>query len=148
MRIWIISVLLAAFLTVCSLQLDKDRFIATNPELYKQGEQIYVQTCATCHGISGEGQFPDAPTERDATDRFGAPPHNEKGHTWHHDDELLYRYVREGGMGMPQDFYPMPAFGEQLDDFQIEAVIFYIKGFWTEEQRQFQQQVTDEARDE
>jgi mono/diheme cytochrome c family protein len=146
MRKWIILGLLATLLIACSLQSDKARFIATNPELYEQGEQIYVQTCAACHGIAGEGQYPDAPAQRDATGRFGAPPHNENGHTWHHDDELLYRYVTEGGMGTPQDFYPMPAFREQLDDAQIEAVIFYIKGFWTEEQRQFQQQVTDEAR--
>jgi mono/diheme cytochrome c family protein len=148
MRIWIISVLLAALLTACSLQSDKARFIATNPELYEQGEQIYVQTCAACHRIGGEGQYPDATMERDATGCFGAPPHNEKGHTWHHDDDLLYQIVTDGGMGTPEDFYPMPAFGEQLDDDQIVAVIFYIKGFWTEEQRQFQQQVTDAARNQ
>ena len=148
MRTWVISVLLAALLTACSLQSDKARFIASNPELYEQGEQIYVQTCAACHKINGEGQYPDAPMERDATGRFGAPPHNEKGHTWHHDDDLLYQIVRDGGMGTPEDFYPMPAFGEQLGDDQIVAVIFYIKGFWTEEQRQWQQQVTDTVRNQ
>lgn len=135
-------------LAACSTQSDTERFIATNPEAYEQGQQIYVQSCAACHGLTGVGQFPDAPAQRDATGRYGAPPHDENGHTWHHDDDLLYQIVREGGMGNPEDFYPMPAFGEQLSDEQIEAVIFYIKGFWTEEQRQRQQQVTEAVRNQ
>jgi len=49
-------------------------------------------------------------------------------------------------MGTPDMFYPMPAFGEQLSEEQIEAVIFYIKGFWTEEQREQQQSITDAVR--
>jgi mono/diheme cytochrome c family protein len=138
--------ILVILLTACSS--DTDRFIATNPEMYEQGQQTYIQFCATCHGMTGAGQFPDAPAQRDATGRFGAPPHNENGHTWHHDDDLLYQIVREGGMGNPEDFYPMPAFGEVLTDEQIEAVIFYIKSLWTEEQRQHQQQTTDAVRNQ
>jgi len=40
----------------------------------------------------------------------------------------------------------MPVLGEQLSDTEIEAVIFYIKIFWTEAQRQNQQQVTAAVR--
>ena len=88
---WAITsgLLLVIILTACSTQSDMDRYIASNPEGYVMGEQIYAQNCAACHGINGEGQFPDAPMERDETGRLGAPPHNESGHTWHHDDDLL-----------------------------------------------------------
>lgn len=106
------------------------------------GQQVYETTCTACHGINGEGQNPQAPLRRDATGRFPAPPHNENGHTWHHDDDLLFQIVKEGGMGDPDNFYPMPAFGDQLTDGQIEAVLAYIKTMWTDEQRQRQAEVT------
>ncbi|TVR20870.1 MAG: hypothetical protein EA396_09365 [Anaerolineaceae bacterium] len=60
-----------------------------NREQLAQGQQIYRQYCAICHGAQGEGQFPDAPLEPDQTGRRGAPPHNDTGHTWHHGDEML-----------------------------------------------------------
>ncbi|MDQ7028224.1 MAG: cytochrome c [Anaerolineae bacterium] len=127
---------------------DLERFIATNPQAYETGQQIFAQTCSACHGLNGEGQFPDNPRQRDETGRIGAPPHTDAGHTWHHDDDLLYQIVREGGMGNPEDFYPMPAFGELLSDEEIEAVIFYIKTFWTEEHRQMQRANTEAVRNQ
>lgn len=133
-------------LTACTTESDVERFIATNPEVYELGQQVYAQNCASCHGNNGEGQFPDAPMQPDDTGRLGAPPHDDTGHTWHHDDDLLYQIVAEGGMGMPERFYPMPAFGDQLTEAEIEAVLFYIKTFWTGEQRQHQQQATDNVR--
>lgn len=109
---------------------------------YNLGENIYNVQCASCHGVSGEGQFPDAPLERDVTGRYGAPPHDDTGHTWHHDDDLLIRIIREGGMGDPVNFYVMPAFGTILSDSEVEAVIAYIKTLWTEDQQARQREVT------
>jgi len=107
-----------------------------------QGQKIYVQSCASCHGAQGEGQFPDAPREPDATGRRGAPPHTGEGHTWHHGDEMLIEYVRDGGMGDPESFYPMPAFGGQLTETDIIHVIAYIKTMWSDTQRAYQDQAT------
>ena len=106
------------------------------------GQQIYETNCASCHGVNGEGQFPNAPMQPDATGRIGAPPHNSNGHTWHHDDDMLYRIVNNGGMGTQDRFYPMPALGEQLSDDEIVAVISYIKTMWTEEERRIQAERT------
>ena len=145
---WVLFGLLVIWLAACSKQSDVDRFIATNPDAYVLGEQVYAQNCAACHGGNGEGQFPDNPRARDASGRYGAPPHDDTGHTWHHDDDLLYQIVREGGMGNPEDFNPMPAFGDRLSDGEIEAVIFYIKTFWTEEQRLNQQRTTEAVRNQ
>ncbi|MBE2269469.1 MAG: cytochrome c [Anaerolinea sp.] len=113
-------------------------------EQVTQGQQLYAQYCASCHGANGEGQFPTAPNERDATGRLGAPPHNGNGHTWHHGDTLLVEYVRNGGVSLtdPANWYPMPAFGEQLNDEQIMLTLAYIKTFWSDEQRTRQMQVT------
>lgn len=111
-----------------------------------QGEAVYQQNCASCHGENGEGQNPDAPLAKDATGRYPAPPHNDTGHTWHHDDDLLVQIVTEGGMGPPTSFYPMPAFGSILSQDEIKAVIEYIKTMWSEEQREYQRQVTEAGR--
>lgn len=111
-------------------------------ETLTSGQELYETNCAACHGLNGEGQFPDAPMQPDDTGRLGAPPHNGTGHTWHHDDDLLYEIVREGGVGTPDRFYPMPAFASQLSEDEIVAVIAYIKTFWTEEQRLVQAERT------
>lgn len=111
-------------------------------ETINLGETIYVVHCQECHGINGEGQFPDDPMKPDETGRIGAPPHNHAGHTWHHDDDLLYQIVREGGTGPIDLFYEMPAFDEILSDEAIVAVIDFIKSMWTDDQRQQQAERT------
>lgn len=111
-------------------------------ETYVTGQQVYANHCAECHGENGEGQFPDAPMQPDDTGRFGAPPHNSNGHTWHHGDDLLVRYVIEGGMGDPSRFYPMPALGEVLTQEEVTAVIAYIKTLWSPEEQSVQRERT------
>ncbi len=112
------------------------------PEVLARGEEIYVAECASCHGADGEGQFPEAPMQPDDTGRIGAPPHDGTGHTWHHDDDLLVRYVLEGGQAPPDQFYPMPGFEEKLSVAEAEAVIAYIKKMWSQEQRLVQAERT------
>lgn len=109
-----------------------------------EGQTIYLQYCSACHGIEGQGQFPEAPLEPDSTGRIGAPPHNESGHSWHHSDVVLLRYVTEGGFSDPARFYVMPPFGTILTEEQILLVIAYIKTLWTDEQRGMQRQLTQE----
>lgn len=104
-------------------------------ETYESGQTLYMTHCAACHGANGEGQFPDAPLEPDSTGRYGAPPHNSAGHTWHHDDDLLIQIIREGGMGDPQNFYDMPAFESTLSAEEMEPVLAYIKTFWTRDEQ-------------
>lgn len=107
-----------------------------------EGQTIYSLNCASCHGINGEGQVPDNPLVPDETGRYPAPPHNENGHTWHHDDDLLFSIIHDGGLGQPDLFYEMPAFGAQLSADQIQAVLAYIKTLWTDEQRAHQAETT------
>lgn len=111
-------------------------------DTYELGQTVYAAQCAACHGAEGEGQFPDAPLSTDDTGRYGAPPHDESGHTWHHDDDLIIQIIREGGMGDPAMFYPMPPLGEVLSAEEITAVIAYIKTMWSDEQRAAQRERT------
>lgn len=104
-------------------------------QVLEDGEANYLTYCAVCHGTNGEGQNPEDPTVPDENGRYLAPPHDETGHTMLHADDELIMIISEGGMGDPIFFNEMPAFGEILSNYQIEAILTYIKTFWTEQQR-------------
>ncbi len=59
------------------------------------GQTLYAEKCASCHGASLEGQ-PNWRTP-DENGVLPAPPHDETGHTWHHDNQRLFEYTRLGG---------------------------------------------------
>jgi len=96
------------------------------------GAQVYADHCAVCHGPNGEGEYPQAPLSPGADGQFPAPPHDSTGHTWHHPDGLIETIILEGRID--PGFKPMPAFGEELSPVEIEAVIAFIKTWWTPEQ--------------
>ena len=59
------------------------------------GEENYQAHCASCHGVDLEGQ-PNWRTMK-ADGSLPAPPHDETGHTWHHDTKMLFDYTKYGG---------------------------------------------------
>ncbi len=104
-----------------------------------QGEEVYALYCAACHGAQGEGQ-PNWKTPLE-DGSLPAPPHDSTGHTWHHADGQLKSIIANGNkLIFPQS--KMPAFGEQLSDEEITAVIAFIKTFWGTDERNFQWRVT------
>ena len=143
-RIGIIASILL-LISIAGCQNSDDGDPQASKETIALGQQVYAARCASCHGANGEGQKPEAPLEPDETGRFPAPPHDETGHTWHHDDDLLVRIVKDGGMGGDM-FYEMPAFGDILTNDEIEAVLAFIKTMWTDEQRQMQRDRTEAVR--
>jgi mono/diheme cytochrome c family protein len=52
------------------------------------GQSLYADSCASCHGANLEGQPNWQSPNADGV--LPAPPHDRTGHTWHHDDELLF----------------------------------------------------------
>lgn len=111
-----------------------------DPQKVTQGQELYNQYCAACHGANGEGQ-PDwkIPNEDGS---FKPPPHDNSGHTWHHADDLLLEIIAQGS-DFPQT--KMPIFGNQLSDEEILAILEYLKSRWGAEERAFQWQVTWQA---
>lgn len=98
------------------------------------GQALYVAHCASCHGINLEGQ-PDWRTP-DENGILPAPPHDETGHTWHHDDQLLFDYTKQGGAkalatrGVMGFTSGMPRFDETLTDEAIWDILAYIRSTW------------------
>jgi S-disulfanyl-L-cysteine oxidoreductase SoxD len=103
---------------------------ADDARLVATGAQIYVAHCAQCHGAHLEGQ-PNWQTVG-ADGRVRAPPQDETGHTWMHNDEQLFRFVKfsMADIAAPGYVSPMPAFDGQLSDADIAAVLAYIKHGW------------------
>lgn len=114
-------------------------------DLVLLGRDIYASQCAACHGANLEGQ-PNW-RARKANGRMPAPPHDETGHTWHHDDATLFNLTKFGLsalIGSPVET-DMPAYDSVLSDEQIRAVLAYIKSEWPEEIRQRQSDITNRA---
>lgn len=110
-----------------------------DPQL--RAETNYNIHCAHCHGYDGEGQT--TATGAEHTIKLGyktVPPHDSTGHTWMHSDALLLEIIREGS-NSPLHLYIMSGYKTVLSDDEIMGIIDYMRGWWTDEQRAYQQEV-------
>ena len=123
---------------------------ADDAGLVARGEIVYADTCAACHGARLEGQGDWRKRNPDGT--LPAPPHDATGHTWHHDDRMLFDYTKKGGAAVvPTGFKSaMPGFGKDfgggLADGDVWAVLAYIKSTWPPEIRSRQEGINARAR--
>lgn len=98
------------------------------------GQALYAEHCAACHGKNLEGQ----PNWRTADENgvLPAPPHDKTGHTWHHDNALLFEYTKHGGeealssRGVTGFASGMPGFNEVITDEDIWDILAYIHSTW------------------
>ncbi len=108
----------------------------------RTGEKLYAEHCASCHGINLEGEPNWRTPNEDGI--LPAPPHNETGHTWHHDNQLLFDYTRLGGeaalaeRGISNFKSGMPGFMAVVSDEQIWNILAYIRSTWPSEIQEIQ----------
>ena len=135
MRLAIVPLALLALPSLADHELT-DRDLA-------QGAELYQDHCASCHGANLEGQ-PNWQVRKD-DGAMPAPPHDETGHTWHHDNQLLFDYTKLGGAellakrGIENFKSGMPGFDGVLSDDAIWDILGYIKSTWPEEVQATQQ---------
>ena len=124
--------ILIALLMMLATQLQGHHELA-NRNL-ENGFNNYQEYCASCHGVNLEGQANWRSRNQDGT--LPAPPHDETGHTWHHETEMLFEYTKLGGqvtleaVGVKNFTSGMPAFGDVLTDEQIWEVLSFIRSTW------------------
>ena len=114
-----------------------------NKETILLGKSVYVQNCASCHGVKLEGQkdwmsrLPDG--------LMPAPPHDETGHTWHHSDKYLFMITKYGIEDIIGQKYPnnMPAYKDILSDKEILSVLSFIKSTWPNKVRKIHDKIND-----
>lgn len=107
-----------------------------------KGQTLYTENCASCHGEDLRGQ-PDWKTPN-ADGVLPAPPHDRTGHTWHHDNALLFEYTKLGGAramtvrGITNFNSGMPGFEDSLSDDDIWTILSYIQSTWPERAQEIQ----------
>ena len=99
-----------------------------------EGSDLYAANCQVCHGDSNG-----------AGGRGGAPIHNDRGHTWHHPDAQLRGWVLNGKLGSGSA--GMPALGDKLTEPEVDAILTFIKSWWTTEQRDSQADISERYQD-
>ena len=102
-----------------------------------RGSKNYQDYCASCHGVNLEGEPNWREFKEDGS--LPAPPHDDSGHTWHHDVPMLFTYTKIGGqaalaeVGVTEYNSGMPAFGDLLTDEEILEILAYIRSTWSQE---------------
>jgi len=136
---------LSALLLFVSLPQIQSSQLNPTPTLtaLMRGEQLYIANCQVCHLGREGGQMMDYP-----------PRHNANGHTWHHPDCELKQVILNGGdemtammrqmMSVPDSVARMPAWKDKLSNDDIDAILAFIKTWWTEDQRRAQAQITQQ----
>ncbi len=106
------------------------------------GQALYAENCAACHGAQLQGQ-PNWQTP-DENGTMRAPPHDASGHTWHHDNQLLFDYTWLGGQqslaarGVTGFSSNMPAFQDTIIQEDVWDILGYIRSTWPEYERRLQ----------
>jgi cytochrome c oxidase cbb3-type subunit 3 len=79
-----------------------------------EGEKLYREHCADCHGLDGRGN-----TVRE----MGQPYADLTDDDWKFggDDDSIANAIREGSFGL------MPSYRETLNDMQVQALVAYLK---------------------
>ena len=109
----------------------------SDPDVVALGQSIYSENCASCHSVNLEGQPNWRLPGQDG--QLPAPPHDATGHTWHHDEDTLFRLTKYGTgalIGDPNYESNMPIYGGLLTDDEIIAALSYIKSTWPQEIRE------------
>lgn len=106
------------------------------------GQALYATQCSACHGPNLEGQ----PNWRVPGDDgvLPAPPHDRTGHTWHHDNQLLFDYTYLGGQtalearGITGFNSGMMGVQGILTEDEVWDILAFIRSTWPEEVQDIQ----------
>ncbi len=109
------------------------------------GRKLYIQHCASCHGLNLQGQ--KNWRTRKPNGRLPAPPHDVSGHTWHHSDQQLFTLTKFGPAKIAGGDYQtdMPSYDKTLSDNEILAVLAFIKSTWPLAVRERHDQINERA---
>jgi copper transport protein len=88
--------------------------VASSPASIARGQELFLQNCTQCHGESGRGDGPLAPTLR-------LPPANLYDHIPYHPDQFFFDIITNGYAGV------MPAFGTSLTDEDRWNLLNYLR---------------------
>ncbi len=94
--------------------------LSMSPDLLAQGEKVYTEACASCHGTTGSGDGPQS-----ASLSFKVPDFTDQDRLSQKSDNDLYTEISQG-IGQGSNL-AMPAFANQLSDADLWAVTSYVR---------------------
>ncbi len=140
--LWLALVLGSSW-SLSSHKADALSLLSNNPDTIRLGDKLYQKKCASCHGVKLEGQ----PNWKQPlpNGRLRAPPHDKTGHSWHHNDALLFKITKFGSAALAGGDYQtdMRGFKDELSDTEIIAVLSYIKSTWPQRIKRRRDQMND-----
>lgn len=90
-----------------------------------QGKQLFLANCASCHGAAAQGTAEwNKPL---SNGKYPPPPLNGTAHAWHHPLKGLKKTIQIGGIPLGGT---MPAFGDQLNEADLDALISFFQSKW------------------
>ena len=96
--------------------------------LVTEGNTVFQQHCAGCHGINAEGTANWR--QKTPEGHYPPPPLDGTAHTWHHSLDQLTRSIKYGGA---QYGGVMPPFKDKLDEDDIRALIAFFQSKWPDQ---------------
>ncbi len=102
---------------------ERDSPIPATAESLRIGQDIFVSTCAACHGIRGDGDGPNAGV-------LPYPPPRLADHVPFHNDGTLFRWVSEG-LPAEAETKIMPAFKTVFTAEERWHVVNFLRATWT-----------------
>jgi thiol:disulfide interchange protein DsbC len=100
-----------------------------SPQQVERGRAVFQEHCASCHGAEAQGLVKDwQKTGEDG--KYPPPPLNGTAHAWHHSLKVLRRTIREGNAKLGGQ---MQAFGDRIDERDMDAAIAYFQSFWSDD---------------
>jgi mono/diheme cytochrome c family protein len=106
-----------------------------DPILIDEGQRVYNEHCAACHGAELQGAEGWEIALEDGSHR--PLPLNNAAHAWQHSDSGLIKTIQLGRNA--GKLSAMPAFGDKLSEREIRAVVEFIKNNWGVSERTQQQ---------
>ena len=125
---------LISFLFITETSYSHSHFPITRDStlMVARGKIIYENNCVSCHQVNLIGAENWEGLDEDGHRK--APPLNGMGHTWHHDDATLHNIIKYGLAKLVKNYDgKMIAFGDKINDKQINSVLSYIKSHWEDE---------------
>ena len=128
-----IAVTLISFLGFLSTTLvvpshaQSDRI--TDPVILQQGQNLYRQNCAVCHGDNAQGTVENWQVPG-ADGKLPPPPLNGTAHTWHHTIQGLAQTIQNGTIGIGGS---MPPWQGKLSKDDTFAIIIWLSSLWSDE---------------
>ena len=83
------------------------------------GEQLYATYCTQCHGVTGDGRGVNAAS-------MDVLPRVDPVEMGARQDADLFKVIKEGGKSINKSVL-MPAWGDNLDDEQVEKLVRYLR---------------------